>query len=169
MVTFSINVVGNKRVSPCEVGWMRVGGVRGREGEGRQEVKRDKGGEGGNKMGREVGRGGGRGKEGKRYIARKGSNNRNCRLKTICDCMTYMASDTTMYRTCSNVSPGFYFLPRPWRSSIKMRPAFIKHLSIPTARISRKCLAKLTTRSFFQLMRQLYSLETSKMTSSVPE
>ena len=34
--------------------------------------------------------------------------------------------------------------------------------SIPTARISRKCLAKLTTSSFFQLLSHLCSLETSK-------
>ena len=45
----------------------------------------------------------------------------------------------------------------------------IKHLSIPTARISRQCLVELATSSFFQLLSHLYSLETSKMTSSVSE
>ena len=42
-VTLSINVVSNKRVSPCEVG----GG-----GAEKKEVKRDEGGEGGKKMAR---------------------------------------------------------------------------------------------------------------------
>ena len=46
-VTLSINVVSNKRVSPCEVGWMRGGG-----GAEKREVKRDEGGEGGKKMAR---------------------------------------------------------------------------------------------------------------------
>ena len=62
-VTLSINVVSNKRLSLCEVGWMRVGGGGG--GGGRREVKRDKGGEGGKKKEGEVRRGGGIGKEGK--------------------------------------------------------------------------------------------------------
>ena len=50
-VTLSINVVSNKRVSPCEVWWMR--------GAEKREVKRDKGGEGGKKMARREERWGG--------------------------------------------------------------------------------------------------------------
>ena len=41
---------------------------------------------------------------------------------------------------------------------------YIKHLSILIVRISRKCLVKLATSSFFQLLRHLYSLETLIMT-----
>ena len=59
-VTLSINVVSNKRVSPCEVGQMRGGAEK-------REVKRDEGGEGG-KMARREERWGGEG------IARMGGN-----------------------------------------------------------------------------------------------
>ena len=45
-VTLSINVVSNKRVSPCEVGGGGGGGAE------KREVKRDEGGEGGKKMAR---------------------------------------------------------------------------------------------------------------------
>ena len=62
-VTLSINVVSNKRVSPCEVGWMRGGGGReegSEKGRGRRRREED------GKKGGEVGRGGGRrGEEGK--------------------------------------------------------------------------------------------------------
>ena len=51
-VTLSINVVSNKRVSPCEVGWMRGGAEK-------REVKRDEGGERGKKMARREERWGG--------------------------------------------------------------------------------------------------------------
>ena len=57
-VTLSINVVSDKRVSLCEVGWMRMGGWGGGRGE-EGEVKRDKGGEGGKKMARREERWGG--------------------------------------------------------------------------------------------------------------
>ena len=42
---------------------------------------------------------------------------------------------------------------------------YVKHLSIPIARISRKCLVKLATSSFLQLLHHLYSLEISIMTT----
>ena len=45
----------------------------------KKEVKSDKGGEGGKKTVGEVRSRGGRGKEGKRYIARRGGSRRNCR------------------------------------------------------------------------------------------
>ena len=61
-VTLSINVVSNKRVSPCEVG-----------GAEKREVKRDEGGEGG-KMARREERWGG--EEGE---VRRGGNKWNCR------------------------------------------------------------------------------------------
>ena len=71
--------------------------------------------------------------------------------------------------------PGFLFpsqtleTQRENETSVSSRSAFIKHLSIPTARISRKCLAKLTTRSFFQLLSHLYSYNLDKRTSSAAE
>ena len=61
-VTLSINVVSNKRVPPCEVGWMRRGGGGQRSEKGRGRRRREEDG----KKGGEVGRGGGRrGEEGK--------------------------------------------------------------------------------------------------------
>ena len=66
-VTLSINVVSNKRVSPCEVGWMRGGGGGGGGGrekgseKGRGRRRREEDG----KKGGEVGRGERRGEEGK--------------------------------------------------------------------------------------------------------
>ena len=87
--------------------------------------------------------------------------------------MCEITNEVLLYCISLNISPGFYFLPRPWRPSVKTRLVFnrdlvfINHLSILTARISRKCLAKLAASSFFlQLLSHLLVLHQNERTTT---